>query len=282
MNFFENLVSDSNHQVKTIHIYGSAPTVKNSISIKEKCVKIAVGDMPWRAPEFGPYDYWLTANSYFPLPWRRKDLRILKKFTGITFINSTCVDRVTDKNQLSKVLQKLRLIQESNNKIIFYDQMHFSNKLCNPSNPRPCCIFYKYFNLDSTIQETFSRKFNVELPYTLGHQTLSAIAFAIMLNAKTIYISGVELPKIYKDYKWYRNWKLPSNNLKLRFIIATQQYLPLYNLKSTDFSGLARQELLDGYSNLGKIAQKMEIKIYTTSMNSPLNNLPGYSYKSII
>jgi hypothetical protein len=68
----------------------------------------------------------------------------------------------------------------------------------------------------------------------------------------------------------------------LRLIISAQQYLPFYNKKATDFSGLARNEILDGFLNLGKVAQKMNIRIYTTSKTSPLNKLPGYSYISIM
>jgi len=278
MNYFENLIVDSKVRINAAHIFGSAPTVKNSLSIKEKCLKIAVGDMPWRAPEFGPYDYWLTANSYFPIPWRKKDLRIINKNKGVTFINSTCVDNIKNNEQLFEVLEKLRVIQKDNNRVIFYDQMHFEDKPCNLNNPRPCCMFYKYFNLESTIQEVFSKKFNVEIPYRLGHQTLSAIALALMLNVKTIYISGVELPSTYKEYRWYKNWKFPINDIKLRLIITAQQYLPFYNIKGTEFSGLARKEVLNGFSNLGIIAQKLNVKIYTTSTTSPLNDLPGYVY----
>lgn len=278
MDFFENLSNDRTALNVAVHIYGSAPTVNKSFLIKEKCVKIAVGDMPWRAPEFGPYDYWLTANSYFPLPWRRKDFRVLNKFTGISLINSTCVARIKDKNQLAKILLQLKSIKEQNRRIIFYDQMHFRKKACNLADPLPCCIFYKYFNLESTIQEAFSKKFKVEIPYTLGHQILSAIALAIMLNTKNIFISGVEFPTIYKNYKWYKNWKFPICNLKLRSIIAVEQYLPFYNRKPTDFSGSTREELLAGASTLGKMAQEMGIKIFTTSITNPLNNLPGFYY----
>jgi len=282
MNYFEDLTKDNTKWGNAAHIFGSAPTVKNSLLVKEKCIKIAVGDMPWRAPEFGPYDYWLTANSYFPLPWRKKDLKIINRNKGITFINSTCVDNIKDNKQLSEILETLKEIKNNNSKIIYYDQMHFENKLCNLNNPLPCCVFYEYFNLESTIQEMFARKFNVEIPYKLGHQTLSAIALALMLDVKSIYISGVELPSTYKEYRWYKNWKFPINDLKLRLIITAQQYLPFYNKKATDFSGLARNEILDGFSNLGEAAQKMNVKIYTTSKTSPLNQLPGYSYVSSI
>jgi hypothetical protein len=280
MNYFEDLIKVNTNPINAAHIFGSAPTVKNSVSVKEKCLKIAVGDMPWRAPEFGPYDYWLTANSYFPLPWRKKDLKIINKHKGITFINSTCVASIKNNEELSEILEALKEIKNNNNKVIYYDQKHFKNKLCNRINPLPCCVFYKYFDLESTIQEMFSRKFNIGIPYTSGHQVLSAIALALMMNIKSIYISGVEFPSTYREYRWYKNWKFPINDLKLRLIIAAQQYLPFYNKKATDFSGLARNEILDGFSRLGKAAQQANVKIYTTSKSSPLNKLPGYAHVS--
>jgi hypothetical protein len=48
-------------------VLGSAPTVRRVRSMKFDGVRIGVGDMPWRAPEFGPYDYWVTANQHFEL-----------------------------------------------------------------------------------------------------------------------------------------------------------------------------------------------------------------------
>jgi hypothetical protein len=278
MNNFENLIIDSKDRINAAHIFGSAPTVTNSRLVKETCLKIAVGDMPWRAMEFGTYDFWMTANSYYPLPWRKKDLRTIIKNNGVTFINSSCVNNIKNREQLFEILEELKEIQKSFNKIIFYDQTHFKNKLCEPNNPLPCCIFFKYFNLNTTIQESFAGKFNVEIPFTLGHQTLSAVALALMLNFKSIYISGVELPSTYREYRWHKNWKFPMDDVKLRLIILAQQYLPIYNKKATDFSGIARNEILNGFLNLGEVAQKSDVKIYTTSISSPLNNLPGYFY----
>jgi hypothetical protein len=273
---FQGIVLENrNSKQIPAHIYGAAPSVRIARKYKFQAIKIAVGDMGWRAPELGPYSYWFTNNTYFPLPWNKTHLKKIAKSKATTFISSTSVCGLDETKNIEDILTYLSEII-SRNKIVLYDTSHILGLECTPLGN--CCKFIKKFNINSTPQEELSKLINKAEPaYELGHTVLNSLAFAILLNCNPILISGVEFPEVMKDYKWYKNWK-NANGLKLRIIILLQQYFPMYNKKKTDFAGEFKIRLLRDFEAIGVIAEKLNIKIYSTSKTSPLNNLPGYSY----
>jgi hypothetical protein len=257
------------------HIYGGAPSVKIAEKVDFNCIKIAVGDMAWRAPNFGPYQYCFTNNTYFPLPWKKKHLKIIVNSTAITFISSSSVAGIKPTEKIEDILNLLDEVVLKNN-IVPYDTLHFNRLSCNPSNN--CCKFVEKFNINSTPQEELAKLVNLIKPaYQTGHTILNSLSFAILLNCNPILISGVEFPESMREYKWYKNWKNVLG-IKMRLIILLEQFLPIYNKKKTDFAGEYRDILLKDFEKIGLIAAKLNIKIYSTSKTSPLNSLPGYSY----
>jgi hypothetical protein len=256
------------------HIYGGAKSVKAEKKIKGMRIKIALGDMVWRGSNFGPYDFWITNNTYFPLPWNMKHLEMINKSGAITFINSSCVRGVSSKEKLENVFKSIKSI-ELTSKIYFYDSSHKNMSKCLPENK--CCLFVDEFKIYSGLQQELKKYVNYKSEvYECDHSLFHAVALAILLNCNPIYISGIEFPEFMKDYKHYKNWK-QILGLKLRILVFIQQYLPLIRNKKTDFSGNFRLEILRDLEAIGDLAKKLGIEIYTTSNKGLLRNLSGFA-----
>jgi len=134
-------------------IIGSAPGIKILKNRHFQGVKIGIGDVPWRAKELGPYKYWIAANSVYPLPWLRKDMKDILRSNSHLILNS--VSNSGDKNQWEKrksILAKMTISSD----VTFYDSRHFETKLCEPI--RGCCLFFKDLVRDRTIQEILNMK----------------------------------------------------------------------------------------------------------------------------
>ena len=268
----KNNYSGSNYPA---HIYGSAPSVSVVRHIDIHGLKIAVGDMPWRAKNLGPFDFWMTNNTYFPIPWKSRNFKVLKSST--TLISSACVNGPDAINNFDSAVNRLKEMITKGD-IILYDAQHFKN--CqNSCAGQPCCEVYKILEPGLSIQEELSAKFKIPHPaYIIGHATINAIALAILFNCNPIFIHGVELPEYERDYKYYKGWykisplghKSVLAQLKKKIVARTKIY-------RTDFSGEARSQLLLDFESIGKIALSENIKLFCTSKNSPLNELKGYT-----
>ena len=46
-------------------VMGTAPSLKRLKGKVFDGIRIGVGDAPWRAPELGPFDYWVCSNSCY-------------------------------------------------------------------------------------------------------------------------------------------------------------------------------------------------------------------------
>jgi hypothetical protein len=256
-------------------IFGSAPSVKAAKGMKKESTKFAVGDMPWRAPNLGPYDFWVTNNTYFPLPWRKKDLQKLIKSKSKVFISSSSVNKLNENENIADVIKELKVIQNKY-EFIYYDANHFS-ELDETHRYGNCCRFCTEFNTGLPIQEKLSHFLGkTGKSYEIGHATINAIALALMLNFEQIYIHGVELPEKMGNYKYYKNWKFAMPDFKLRITILIQQYI-LRGAKS-DFGNENQNKFLQDFKKVGLIANELKTPIFVTSNTSPLLKLPGYQF----
>ena len=89
-----------------------------------------------------------------------------------------------------------------------YDQRHFFRKPCNQQSDKrvyinkglSCCN-----NIgEITIQEYVRDMFNTNSHYSTGGTVaIHALAFAMIMGCKKIYITGVELPFYEKNYRYY-------------------------------------------------------------------------------
>ena len=274
-NLDEFLEKNKRKRKGAAEIFGSAPTVKIAKNMKKTSTKFAVGDMPWRAPELGPFDFWVTNNTYFPLPWRKKDLKKLIKSESKVFISSSSVNNLSKDEKIEDVLDTLKELQD-NYEFIYYDTNHFSDSEKNHMDEN-CCKFTLKFNTGKPIQMRLSEFLGKSgKSYDIGHATINAIALALMLSFKEIYIHGVELPEKMGNYKYYKNWKFVMPDFKLRIIILIQQYI-LRKTKS-DFGNENQSKFLQDFEKVGQIAKELRTPIFVSSRTSPLLKLPGYQY----
>jgi len=259
------------------HIFGSAPSVKNAKKMRLSGIKIGIGDMPWRAPEFGPYNFWVTSNTWFPLPWDKKHYKIIENTRAKVLISSVCANSETGKNNLNRIISELKKLFAFNN-IVMYDHRHIRGKYCNIYTDEPCCMLSRYFNLGDTIQDKLADFTNGNCKVNVSTSApVNSLILAILLGCNPIYIHGIEIPQKMSEYKYYKNWK-NINGFKQKGLLLLQQYLPFYRSLKTDFSGEYTEELLSIFSLIGKTATQSQIQIFSTSETSPLNQLSGYNY----
>jgi hypothetical protein len=104
-----------------------------------------------------------------------------------------------------------------------------------------------------TIQEELQKYTKTNLKYGTGSTVaLHMLAFSILMGCKTIYIFGVDL-----DYsKGYA-----SGN-----IVNYDSFTPYIN------------EILNDFKIINEMANNLGVKIYTTSMESPLTTI--FEYKN--
>jgi hypothetical protein len=270
------IAKNKNKSQIAAHIFGSGKSVVAANKLKIEGLKIAVGDMPWRAPNLGPYNYWVTNNTYFPIPWRAKDIKIIRKNGAVTLISTVCANLIENYKNPLLVQKKMKLLLESED-IILYDTHHFNGDTDSCAG-KPCEILFKNFAPGKTIQEELGAKFNIKHPpYKMGHATTNAIALAILLNCNPIFIHGVELPSTTKAYRYYRNYrKFSTLGFKFRLIRLKEIIESNFRNLPSDFSGEALDQVLKDFQSVGNIAKSAGVPLYFTNKDSPLKNLTGY------
>lgn len=260
-------------------VVGSAPNIKKIKNLFFNGTIIGVGDVPWRASNLARFDYWVCANTYFPIPWERKHKKALELSNAKVLIASNVVENY--ELVLDEVFQK---IEDSGllSQYLFYDQRHFNGVLCNP--PKSCCKFYRRYLNESTIQELVSSSYSDSDSPAYSEGTTVALhgyALAILLQLNPIYLIGIELPEKLSDYKAYKNWKRPGEKIKSKLKRLLLQNLPFIPTKPIDFSG-KKEEILEDFRKLCAVGESVGIKTYSLSETSPLNTVPGINFTSSI
>jgi len=258
----------------SVFILGSAPSLKLIKKYRHLTgIKIAVGDVPWRAPKLGPFDYWVTANAAYPLPWKRQHFRHLLKSHANILLSSTSVNLEKNIESVFVELDRLRKILP----ITFYDQRHIDGVLCNPVSP--CCSFSKNFVRDRAIQEMLnSFGGNTGPAYSEGDSvTLHALALAVLLQSANIYVIGVEIPLVYKNYKYYKDYRVPFETPINLIKRITKRYIPKYRhqVPATSHNQI---RFFQDFQKIVNIANKSKINVYSLSRTSPINYMDGVKY----
>lgn len=258
----------------SVFILGSAPTLRFFKHHRNfDGLRIAVGDVPWRAPKFGPFDYWVTSNAFYPLPWNRKHHKHLLKSKSQLLLSSASVNLEKD---LESAMVELENVKDDF-PITFYDQRHFKYAPCSPEDS--CCYFSKLLVTDPSIQEMLSDVIGEPGPaYSEGDSvTLHALALAIILQAKEIFIVGVEMPLVYKDYVYYKDYKIPFENPINFFKRKIKKFHPNYRYKTPAHSHDPIQFFKD-FQKIVDIANRLDIKVYSISPTSPINYMVGVNF----
>lgn len=255
---------------KLTSIIGSAPSIKNTKSDKTINYKIGVGDMPWRAKEFGPYDAWVTANGYYPLPQKRNHSREMRKLTKVTFISEACLQR--ERNPQAAMFKIVELAKKTD--IVVYSTCHSYKDSC--VNQSYCCTFTNYFKIEKTVQELFKNKFkleNITFPIP-GTAAVWAFMISLILDSKKVLLSGIELPQTLENYKHYRNWKSKNwiDFIRREFLAWRKPHLA-NDIGETFFP------TMECFRIIANAATKFDKTIYCTSKTSSLLNIPEIEYK---
>ena len=252
-------------------VVGSAPSVKILKLNNYSGIRIGVGDMPWRAPKLGPYDYWVTANTYYPLPWVKKHLRHILKSGSKVLLSSASVANYP--HSAKDLIDDLGL-NGNFSSLIFYDHQHIT--------PHPkifssldCCLFREQLVKDDPIQIQLSRLVGKSgAAYSAGSTVaLHGFAFAVLLKSNPIYIAGVELPSTQSAYKAYKNFKRPDEKFFKKCWRCFKQELKIGNQGIPDWPSSVREQILRDFQAIANIAHALGIEVYCLSATSPLVNL---------
>lgn len=269
INLTEMLLRDSEQMTgRAGLVIGSAKSAKVLKRKPIDGIRIGIGDLPWRAPEFGPYDYWVTSNSEYPLIWNKRHFLEVLKSDATTLISTASVGNL--KNESQQFFSNLDANAEFS-KIVVYDQRHFNGQFCDPI--RNCCLFSKMLVHEKTIQELLSDKIGLSFPsYSPGSTVaIQGFALAILLNLNPIYIAGVEIPTDIRDYNYIHNLKMPNESLKSKFKRVVLRKL-LLTSRPTDFTDEYLQIMRD-FDGLAEIAEKLGITTFCLSKTSSLNKI---------
>jgi hypothetical protein len=239
-----------------------------------KGIRIGVGDTPERAPTFGPYDFWVVANTIYPLPWVKKHRRHIIRSSSHLLISTMVVNNNDISwNSVKKSLSNL-------SKLTVFDSKHFNNTTCRPENN--CCKLHKIFVNDLSIQEMLSLKIGKQgNAYSTGSTVaLHGLALAILLNCNPIYIMGVDLPQLEKDYRYYNDFYQPHLSLAQMLL----RYLRIFfhkKLGKSAFGGIDSIGIISDFSKIGKIAHQLGISIFVGSPESQLLKIEGFKFLKV-
>lgn len=200
MNNFSNI--HNIHQNQPAIVVGGSKGIDRFPYKDFNGVVISMGDIPLRTQAIFKTDYWVFANSLWNRPWVSRDAE------AINFINPKMVFVAT----AAFTSQPIHAVEEQINKsykaieteLFYYDQRHVSGLSC--TNYMGCCKAYDVLGIENTIQEATKRLYNSNELYSPGSTVaVQALAFAILMGCAPIYIIGVDIPILKKDYTYYNS-----------------------------------------------------------------------------
>jgi hypothetical protein len=258
-------------------------------------VVISMGDVPLRANNIFKTDYWVFANAHWIRPWLSRDA------DAINFINPKMIFVATNafafqpveliKNQINESFKNIKT------DLFYYDQRHFSGSPC-AHGYAGCCSAYKLLGIKHTIQEVTKEFFNTEDLYSAGSTVaIQALSIAILMGCSPIYIIGVDIPLLQKDYTYFNSEEgdfliekfgsmgpFGDGYTKITLKSALKKFLPKSLVKTYKSFFLSQQQtdfkmpfetILSDFSYLGKLVnlQHGANKIFNLNPNSALVDL---------
>ena len=166
-------------------------------------IVISMGDVPLRTNNIFKTDYWIFANAHWVRPWLTRDAN------AINFINPKMVFVATT----AFAFQPLELVEQQINQsfnniktdLFYYDQRHFSGSSC-ANGYAGCCHAHKLLGIEHTIQEVIKELFDTDNLYSAGSTVaIQALSIAVLMGFSPIYIIGVDIPLVQKDYTYFNS-----------------------------------------------------------------------------
>lgn len=257
-------------------VAGLAPNIKNFPYKRFEGVYITMGDGPFRLSKYFKADYWINANSIYPIPEEHLKSINSQKDTVFLFADSVCYsNRKLYPNFLNDNLE-----------VDWYsfDQRHFQGTPCSPKDH--CCQVLDAYPDRKTLQEYIQDEYNEDTHYSSGSTVaVHALALAIYMGCNPIYLHGIEIPLYQDDYKYVEdkradkvsgtNATLKSDNIfkKIRNVLYKYGVLKM----KTDFYH-SKDEIISDFRYLVKLAQKNGIEVKILSTTSTLCCIPELKY----
>lgn len=261
-------------------ILGGAPSIQNIDYKNFDGVIISMGDIPIRLKNECNIDYWINANSEFPIP--DVDFDTINRVRHTTFLFAHSVVRRQD---CSIILKELKT------NWFEYDQRHFLGQPCNNqidsrfdlNESKPCCRHVG----ETTIQEFLQQKYDMDSHYSMGSTVaIHALALAMILGCKTIYLGGVDIPTKENDHTYFGvssvletlknekgRWKISRHSVK-RFFTA------LFNIETKSAFYADIPEILKDFEYLNNLCRKSGIELLNLSERSTLRKIKNFRYIS--
>lgn len=217
MNFEINLESLFNSEKnKSCLILGPSPSMIDFPFSNFKGKIICIGDSILRGKSYFKADYWIASNNEWPVPNYKPHLDILNSFTDLIFIFS-------DTALYNDLWTKSQEYLDKNLKIKWscFDERHFNHKICRPKHK--CCDLIQKMNKSVTIQEYFIKQFHDKYyKATIGGTVAEyALMLAALLGFKKIYIQGIDIPMLAKDYNYFEDKDVD------KIILDTKKYISM-------------------------------------------------------
>lgn len=285
-------------------VAGTAPTIENFPYKKFKGIYVTCGDGVIRMKDLFVADYWVNANGVFPIP--EEHLEIINRFKQTVFVFSDSA-AYSARPINPKFLEEKLIV-----KWFAFDQRHFNNRPC-PDKKRECCKLLDLYPKRETLQEYIQKKYHLPLHYSSGGSgALHALAFAILMGCSPIYIQGIEIPLVKKDYNYWPNDEADAllaqlgggANDQINFRIFVREVIRTINnptvwgrvirkaAKKTLFPNIKLTQadvkspfydvtsgVLKDFSYLVDLAHANGIEVYNLSKTSSLNIIKSLAYK---
>jgi hypothetical protein len=240
----------------TCTLLGSSPSAIKFNLDKNKSDLMVFGDIALRLRKIKP-DYWVARNQIFPVPGINFHANILNEFKKMVFIYSNIQIKKGFFKNFKKNLLKIRYFQ--------YNDSDPKNKHSLEFNIKKYLGEDTGFIIDGTV-------------------FLNALAIAMSLGYKKIYIYGVDLPMKNKNYEYvksniaddlrektfiyYDYQKLKEKfSFRIMFLVIIKIFFPYFHkkiknffFKKTEFNA-GRKRLEEKIKKLFLIAKMNNIKI---------------------
>jgi hypothetical protein len=269
-------------------IAGTAPSVLDFPFKEFNGVYIVCGDAPVRLKKCFKPNYWVNANTFFPIP--EKHLEIINCFTDMVFIFSDTAAYSYRPVNINYLRSHLKV------NWFAFDHSHFDRIKC--ENKRYCCELLDIYPERITIQEYFQKRYNLPGHYsTASTGAIHALTFAILLGCSPIYLHGIEIPKYSHDYVYAPNIHADlimlseCNNMNyISLLLNPRIWKRIIGLRikniinkllktKSAFNNDITQILLD-FQYLVDLANNQDIEIYNLSKTSALKHLKNLRYLS--
>lgn len=280
MNLSELVINSNLNFHKHGIVMGSAPSVQLARKIIGKGVLIGVGDLPWRAPDLGPFDFWVTANNIFPIPWKKEHAAIIKKINIPTLIS--CVSESEQGLLGMTLIQKKDILVKTLDldNVIPYDSVHIGPLISEVDDPN-FCLFNQILNSGKSIQDLLiDSELSKDSTYSTGHTVaIHGFALAVLLNANPIYLCGIEIPKTMHAYRYINNFKrltYSNESISQYSKRMLKNYIhPIGGNFDTDFANLTHQKIMTDFSIVANLAKLKGINVINLSTTSSLVDIEG-------